>query len=309
LIQLLKNIFNKLGVTFLTKKEKKVNNLIAYVPVINRQYLDWLKKHQPFHLFLISQKIAESLMPRLARNLVSLSIQDVRRLLIGAYWNSDENNVSICDFKIGRPSLLTSHLKDWIMPDEDVSCLFAEKYIKPKGHNVKFEQIWARWDMTAVKRQEPIIPDLEISSDEKDKLAMIAAQKYAKNSPDWWRQVGAMAFRDGKMIACAFNKHYPTEYETVIFSDLRINFDAGDPSGAEVYLSLHAEKGIVTSCARDGISLKGASVYVTTFPCGDCARMLADCQIKELFFQEGYSVLKGFETFKAAGVRIVKINT
>jgi dCMP deaminase len=287
-----------------------MNNLIAYMPVINRQYLEWLKKHQPFHLYLISQEIAESLVPKLARNLIALSVEDIfnfisfvpQRMLYG-------NFVSIFGSTNGSTSFLKNSPKNWLMPDEDVSYAFAERYIYPKGCQVKFESIWARWDMTAVKRQEPIIPDLEISSEEINCLRILAARKLGQKSPDWWRQIGALAFRDGKMIAASYNTHHPTEYETAIFGDLRINFDAGDPTGAEIYLSLHAEKGIVTACAREGAALKGASVYTTTFPCGDCARMLADCQIKELFFDEGYSVLKGFDTLKAAGVRIVKVNT
>ena len=195
-----------------------------------------------------------------------------------------------------------------IMPDEDVCHAVAMELLHHDPLlSIKFEQIWGRWDMTAVKRQEPVIPDLEVSSEKIDQLRMEAARKLAKDSPDWWRQIGAMAFWSGRMIACSRNAHYPTEYETVLFGDPRINFNAGDPAGAEVYLSLHAEKGLVGVCAREGVSLKGISVYVTTFPCGDCARMLAQCRIKELFFSEGYSVLKGFETLKAADIRIVKV--
>lgn len=198
---------------------------------------------------------------------------------------------------------------DFVMPDEDVSHLVAEKYFYTAGHckKVAFEPVWGRWDMTAVKRQEPVIPDLEVSPEKIDQLRMEAARKLAKDSPDWWRQIGAMAFWNGRMIACSYNAHYPTEYETVLFGDPRINFNAGDPAGAEVYLSLHAEKGVIGVCARKGVALEGTSVYVTTFPCGDCARMLAECGIKELFFSEGYSVLKGFETLKVAGVRIVQV--
>ena len=161
--------------------------------------------------------------------------------------------------------------------------------------------------MLAVKRQEPVLPDLEVSSEVIDRFRIEAARRLARKSPDWWRQVGAMVFRGYEMIACSYNAHKPTEYETVLFGDPRINFDAGDSVGAEVYLSLHAEKGLIGMCAREGVMLKGASVYVTTFPCGDCARYLAECQISELFFSEGYSVLGGLRTLQAAGIRIVKV--
>ena len=284
-----------------------MNNLIAYMPVINRQYLGWLEKHKPFHLYLITQDVAEALNPKLGRNIVSLPAN-----IVSVFLNNVQNEFSweslVEVFSLTNLDLSKQKDQNWIMPDEDISHLVAGKYLTPSGCQVYFEPIWARWDMTAVKRQEPIMPDLETSSDIVDGLRMSVAEKFGQKTPDWWRQIGALAFKDQKMIAFSYCKHLPTEYETVIFGDPRINFDAGDSAGAEVYLSLHAEKGIVATCAREGISLKGASVYCTTFPCGDCARMLAECQIKELFFTEGYSVLKGFETLKAAGIRIVKVN-
>ncbi|MBN2093820.1 MAG: hypothetical protein JW740_00370 [Candidatus Zambryskibacteria bacterium] len=280
-----------------------MNNLIAYMPVINRQYLLWLKDHEPFHLHLISQDLAEALIPRLKRNICALPAVDVYTIISGLKRNpSIKNSVKIFFLEDS-----ISIEEDCLMPDEDISHVFAEKYLKNCDCEVKFEPIWARWDMTAVKRQEPIMPDMEITYEEIDTLRMIAAFNLGKKSPDWWRQIGALAFRDGKMIACAYNKHYPNEYETAIFSDPRINFDAGDIAGSEIYLSLHAEKGIIATCAREGISLKGATVYVTDFPCADCARMLAKCQIKRLIFNQGYSVLKGFETLKAAEVKILKV--
>ena len=278
-----------------------MTNLIAYMPVLNRQYLEWLEKHQPFKLYLVSQYLAESLIPQLGRNMIAVSEGKIAVMIKSLGLTG---SVSFLD------PALTPFGEELIMPDEDISRQIASEYLHydPLYMSITFEPIWARWDMSAVKRQEPVIPDLEVSVRKIDKLRMEAANKLAQKSPDWWRQIGALAFRGDEFLAVAYNKHYPTEYETMIFGDPRIVFQAGDPAGAEVYLSLHAERGIIATCAKEGVALKGASVYVTTFPCGDCARMLAACQIKELLFQEGYSVLKGFETLKAAGVQIAKVN-
>ena len=273
-----------------------MTNLVAYIPVVNRQYFEWLKRCKPFNLYLITQRIAEALMPQLVRNMVALHedlvIPMIRSLGLG------HNIYSFKPLDLPRATR-------FVMPDEDISRLVAENYLIPAGRVVDFEQIRARWDMTAVKLREPIVPDFEVSSETTDRMRMETAVKLAWQSPDWWRQIGAIAFKDGTLVACSYNAHYPNEYETVAFGDPRLNFDAGEE--LEVYLSLHAEQGIVGICARDGISLKGASVYVTTFPCGNCARLLASCQIKELFFSEGYSVLKGLETLRIAGVRIVRV--
>lgn len=283
-----------------------MTNLIAYIPVLNQMYLSWIEKHLGSPIFLITDSLAISLNSSLARNMISVPTVMISRFIMFAYPSvmvvpfSDPDGRNL-DIYLGKNGTI-------IMPDEDVCHTFAERYLFPKGYKVEFEEVWGRWDMTAVKRHEPVIPDLEISSEEVHQLRMEAARKLAKRSPDWWRQVAALAFLGDELIACSYNAHKPTEYETMLFGDPRINFNAGDPAGVEVYLSLHAEKGLIGICAREGIKLKGASVYVTTFPCADCARYLAECKIKELFFIDGYSLLGGLRTLQAARIRIVKVN-
>lgn len=288
-----------------------MKNLIAYVPVINRQYLEWFRKHDPASIFVVPSAIAQSFVPRIERNLIDmsgfLSHSEVMKLLRSAKelaFPRSVVNTFLLDTFSDSPN------KDdgcCVLPDEDLSHLLAEKILRPKGWVVEFESIWARWDMTAVKNRAEVIPDLVISCEDIDRGHIRIAREFAAKSPDWWRRVGAVAVNDGKIIAAAFNKHHPTEYETFVFGDPRINFDAGDPTGAEIYLSSHAEMGVIGACAREGVALKGASVYVTTFPCSNCARSLAECQIEALFFSEGYNNLKGLESLRVAGVKIVKV--
>lgn len=285
-----------------------MTNLIAYIPSLNSQYLRWLEKHEEFCLYLVSQEMAESLIPRLARNVGALAIEETLDLLYGIRnirFPAGSLNVFHPDGMY--PDFSRQDQKNWVMPDEDLSHLVAKKYLYPAGCLVEFQPVWGRWDMSAVKRQEPVIPDLEVSTREIDQLRMEAARKLGRKSPDWWRQIGAIVFRGEELLACAFNAHFPNEYEVAIFGDPRINFDAGDPAGAEVYLSLHAERGTICFCSRKGIALEGASLYVTEFPCPDCTRWIVAAGFKEVFFSGGYSMLGGLRTLQAAGVRIVKV--
>ncbi len=273
-------------------------NLIAYIPVPNRQYIEWMSRHPGSILQVIDLDIVESIMPKLNRNMIALSADAVVDML--------RSRPYVRGVSVFHPMIppVNAH---FILPEEDFSHLFAERYLLLIGATCSFETICARWDMQAVVRQQPIIPDCEISWDQTDISRILTAEDIAICSPDWWRQIGALFFRDGKLLASTWNKHFPIDYETAIYGDPRINFDAGDPAGAQVYLSLHAEKDLVSSCARMGIPMMGGSVYVTTFPCADCARILAEVGIRELFFRDGYSVLKGLETLRNAGVRIVQV--
>ena len=71
----------------------------------------------------------------------------------------------------------------------------------------------------------------------------------------------------------------------------------GDVCGAEAQL--------VAAAAKQGISLEGASMYVTTFPCPPCAKLVAYSGIKKLYYADGYGVLDGERVLKSQGVEIV----
>ena len=64
--------------------------------------------------------------------------------------------------------------------------------------------------------------------------------------------------------------------------DEQIHYSEGDPrsdfsKGVNVELSLffHSEAQLIAEAAKKGISLEGASMYATTFPCPPCAKLIA----------------------------------
>jgi dCMP deaminase len=59
--------------------------------------------------------------------------------------------------------------------------------------------------------------------------------------------------------------------------------------------------------AKEGVSLKEGSIYVTTFPCSNCARLLCEAGIKKVFYKNGYSRLDAESIFKFYGVEIVLV--
>ncbi|MFZ2048851.1 MAG: deaminase [Minisyncoccia bacterium] len=195
--------------------------------------------------------------------------------------------------------------ENWVLPDEDVSHLLAEKYLLPAGCNVSYEMIWARWDMTAVKQNQPVMPDVEISTDEFDVEFLREIEMLSRRGPDWWRQVAAAAIsRDGRVLATACNTHMPNEYETYIFGDPSVNRDAGEKGKSCV---IHAEESVITLCAKQGLALDGARMYVTTFPCEGCAREIVASGVDTVYFSEGFSSLNAEEVFRVGKVKIVQV--
>lgn len=273
-------------------------NLIAYIPVLNKMYVNWFERHPESNLYLISNEVAMQLLPRLERNIGALPSYSVARFIRSERY---ARHVTVLH------ELIKTQIPNGvcIMPDEDVSVLFAKNYLSPG--QVQYEEIWGRWDMKAVINAQPVIPDVVLSFNETDLARIKEAENLARRSPDWWRQIGIIAFRGDTPIGFGWNEHFPTEYETVMCGDPRMNFEAGDPAGMDAYVSLHAEEYLGAQCAKEGIFLKGASVYIDTFPCGRCARFLSLTGIKTLYFRKGYSFLKGFEVLKSRGIRIVQV--
>jgi len=52
--------------------------------------------------------------------------------------------------------------------------------------------------------------------------------------------------------------------------------------------AVHAEMDVVLSCARTGVSTRGARLFCTTFPCHNCAKHLVDAGIIEVQYVEAY---------------------
>lgn len=88
----------------------------------------------------------------------------------------------------------------------------------------------------------------------------------------------------------------------------------GDPRNAfhkgvniELGTALHAEKGIICEAAKRGISLKGAYLYVTTFPCPPCAKAIVAAGFKRCYYSSGYALLDGESILKESGVEVVYV--
>lgn len=52
--------------------------------------------------------------------------------------------------------------------------------------------------------------------------------------------------------------------------------------------AVHAEMDAILSCARSGISISGAILYTTTFPCHNCARHIIAAGLRRVVYIEPY---------------------
>jgi dCMP deaminase len=271
--------------------------IIAYIPVLHRGYLNFLDKHSDAEkLYVIGQEFLDQL-PQLRK--------DIRALKPSQMVAALQSQLPNLEISLLTPSVVTAVLQNVtiIMPDEDISHLVAEKYCA--GSNIQYDSVFLRWDSQKSLAPQTVKPDEEISSDELAQRFLQRAQDQAQKSSDWWRQVGAVVVKDGKIVLEGFNQHVPTQAEPYYNGDPRGNFHKGEH--IDLSTALHAEAGVIAQAARKGISLEGTKLYVTTFPCPNCARLIAYSGIKEVYFKEGYAMVDGESIMKERRVKIVKV--
>lgn len=280
---------------------KKNKVLILFFPVLHDGYFSLLKKEDWEVVYWLPENLLQywDRFENLKRDLRWSDLSKIPSVIfdsglvrnIKKITEEEIKNVKESDFEI-------------FMPDEDVSRWFIEKYFPDK--NVVFEQIFLRADFSHVKKNDFVDPDAVVTEDEMHKSFMDKAEELKNRSPDWWRQLAAIAVLDGKIIASAVNHGLPTDFRTALFGDPRSQFNAGE--NIEICSCIHAESSIVAQVAKEkDLSLNGADIYVTVFPCPVCAKLLSETGIKRVFYREGYSKGEGKEVLKAAGIELIKV--
>ena len=74
------------------------------------------------------------------------------------------------------------------------------------------------------------------------------------------------------------------------------NIDARHERPIKYLYTSHAEENAICNAARMGISLAGCVLYVQTYPCPNCARMIIQSGIKEVVIQKDFqNILFGME--------------
>ncbi|MNQ26041.1 tRNA-specific adenosine deaminase [compost metagenome] len=125
------------------------------------------------------------------------------------------------------------------------------------------------------------------------KTYMACAEAFGQQSYAKRKKVGAIAVTPQDMIIYSWNG-------TAIGDD---NTCEGE-DGATLDEVLHAELNIVSKAAREGLSLKGSTVFVGLSPCIQCAKALFQSGVERVVYKEQYRDSKGIRYLKEHGVVI-----
>ena len=111
-----------------------------------------------------------------------------------------------------------------------------------------------------------------------------------------YRKVGALLVKDKMIISDGYNGT-PVGFENVC---------EDDNDHTKPYV-LHAEANAITKVAQSNNSSNGATLYVTSSPCIECAKLIIQAGIKRVVFNEIYRLTDGIELMRRAGIECVQM--
>lgn len=128
----------------------------------------------------------------------------------------------------------------------------------------------------------------------RNEMLMEMAEVVAKRGTCDRLQVGAVIARDGRVISSGYNGN-------IIGQDHCHH----EPDGPGCTEAVHAEANAILFAARYGVSTEGAQLYTTHQPCLNCAKMIINAGIANVFYSHPYRDISGLNLlFTHPGVGI-----
>lgn len=141
---------------------------------------------------------------------------------------------------------------------------------------------------------------------ENDRRLMKEAFKLVSQSNCWWRPTACLFARRGEILIRGYSVNsFGSECQKIKLSPSRIMAELEE----QIHFcnAVHAEAMAVARAAKKGISLQGATLYITVCPCEECAKILLETGIKRVVFAGEYYQRTGLALLKQAGIQLAKV--
>ena len=157
-----------------------------------------------------------------------------------------------------------------------------------------------------------------------NKPLMETAHVWSKMSSCERRQVGAVLSKDSRILATGYNgtingtdncceekcpdcKGIGFINDDSLMGGYKCPKCTGSGRSSSDFV-LHAEQNVIAFCARNGIPTEGTTMYITLSPCKQCAKMIAQSGIKEVFYALEYKDTQGVDYLRKVGVSTILLS-
>lgn len=136
-----------------------------------------------------------------------------------------------------------------------------------------------------------------------DEYFMQLASMAASRATCLRRKVGAVLVKDKHVLATGYNGA-PSGIVDCLTKKKCLRDIMRVPSGErhELCMATHAEQNAIAQAAKHGISVDGATIYITHFPCAICLKILINAGIKRIVFGASYPDTLSEDLLKESGI-------
>lgn len=118
------------------------------------------------------------------------------------------------------------------------------------------------------------------------------------------RHVGAIAVKNDEIIASGYNNQVGGISPCTKVGCIRNKLNIPSGERREMCRYICAEQVIISEAARRGESLDGADIYITSYPCAICAKLLVSAGVKKIICKDDHKDLIAEEFFKEVGMKV-----
>ena len=141
-----------------------------------------------------------------------------------------------------------------------------------------------------------------------DQYFMTITRQVAERSTCTRAKVGAVIVRDRSILATGYNGSpagmpHCTEVGCLVY-------ESRNPGGEveqNCFRTIHAEINAIAQAAKNGASIKDASIYITHTPCIHCLKVLVNTGIRDIFYEKPYKLDTVGDILEHTGVRLHRV--
>ncbi len=126
---------------------------------------------------------------------------------------------------------------------------------------------------------------------------MDTAFRFSKCSTAKRLKVGCIAVKDNKIISIGYNGT-PNNCNDGICED---------ENNKTLPFVIHAEMNMISKLAKGTESSEGCIVFITHSPCIECSKLMYQCGISTIYYEEDYRDSSGLDFLKSYGVNVIKL--
>lgn len=138
-----------------------------------------------------------------------------------------------------------------------------------------------------------------------DTYFMDMCELASKRSTCIRRKVGCVIVKDNQILATGYNGSPSNTNHCTDIGCIREQLHIPSGTMHEKCRGAHSETNAISQAAKQGTSIKGSTLYCTTYPCSMCSKSIINSGIIKIYYKEGYPDELSKTLLNEAGIEVI----